>query len=156
MNCQLCNGDDAAEQPETNIGGFVVTNLSVAVLSAAEFEIARKLISELSARPSYDDWLDCRYGTFMGRSLGGDDAQLVTVSLGPFLEWCDDCGFRPSESTLDAFALHSARGRNNVPQAVESSAASVRGAVRSTDLKPRSISRSHGPKSASRSIGVDL
>src|SRR5271166_2691 len=145
MSCQLCNVD-AAEQPEKDIGGFAMTNLSVAVLSAAEFEIARgtckiergsrsdsyscsirfrfdsrkkgfckrlarKLISELSAYPSYDDWLDCRYGTFMGRSLGGDDGQLVTVSLGAFLEWCDDRGLRPSESTLDAFALHSARGR---------------------------------------------
>lgn|SRR5208337_1959040 len=154
MSCQLCNVD-AAEQPEKDIGGFAMTNLSVAVLSAAEFEIARKLISELSAYPSYDDWLDCRYGTFMGRSLGGDDGQLVTVSLGAFLEWCDDRGLRPSESTLDAFALHSARGRNT-RQAVESSAPSLGRSAALTERKPRSISRSCGPKSASRSIGVDL
>jgi hypothetical protein len=144
MNCQLCNGNEAAERPETNIGGFVMINLSIAVLSASEFEIARKLISELSAHPSYDDWLDCRYGTFMGRSLGGDDAQLVTVSLGPFLEWCDDRGLHPSESTLDAFALDSARGED-ASQAVESSAPSLRRTVQLTERKPRSISLSRGP-----------
>jgi hypothetical protein len=154
MSCQLCNGDETAERPEANIGGSVMSNFSIAVLSAAEFETARKLISGLSAHASYDDWLDCRYGAFMGRSLGGDNAQLLTVSLGSFLEWCDYCGLCPSESTLDAFALHSARGRN--VQAVESSAASVRSAAPSTDLNPRSISLSHGPKSASRSIGADL
>jgi len=132
-----------------------MTNVSIAVLSAAEFEIARKLISELSAHLSYDDWLDCRYGTFMGRSLGGDDAHLVTVSLGPFLGWCDARGLRPSESALDAFALDLSRGED-ARQAVVSSASSLLCAVPSTDRKPRSISRSHGPKSASRSIGVDL
>jgi hypothetical protein len=136
------------------MGGIVMTNVSIGVFSAAEFEIARRLISGLSAHLTYDDWLDCRYGTFMGRSLGGDDAQLVTVSLGPFLEWCDDRGLRPSETTLDAFALHSSGG--NGSQAVESSAPILRRAAPLTDRKPRSISLSHGPKSASRSIRVDL
>jgi hypothetical protein len=121
-----------------------MTNVSIAVLSAAEFEIARKLIFELSAHPSYDDWLDCRYGTFMGRSLGGDDAHLVTVSLGPFLGWCDARGLRPSESTLDAFALDLARGED-ARQAVESSNPSLRRSVQLTERKPRSISLSHGP-----------
>ncbi len=80
-----------------------MSSVSIAVLSAAEFEIARRLMSELSAHHSYD-WVDFRYGAFMGLSLGGDDAQLVTVDLGPFLEWCEDRDLRPSESNLDAFA----------------------------------------------------
>ena len=132
-----------------------MTNVPIAVLSAAEFEIARELIAELSAHPSYDDWLDCRYGTFMGRSLGGDDAHLVTVSLGPFLEWCDDRGFRPSEFTLDAFAVDSARG-GNARQAVESPAAKLLSPVPFMARKPKSNPPSHGPKRASRSLGVDL
>lgn len=132
-----------------------MTNVSIAVLSAAEFEIARGLVSGLSAHLSYDDWLDCRYGMLMGRSLGGDDAHLVTVGLEPFLEWCVDEGVRPSESTLDAFALDAGPGEK-ISQAVESSAPDRRGPVRFTARKPRSISRSHGPKSASRSVTVDL
>ena len=90
------------------IDGSVMNNVPIARLSAAEFEIARDLISGLSAHLSYDDWLDCRYGMFMGRSLGGVDAGLVTVSLEPFLEWCAQHGVRPSESALDAFAVQSA------------------------------------------------
>ncbi len=132
-----------------------MTSISVAVLSAAEFDVARGLISDLSAHLSYDDWLDCRYGTFMGRSLGGDDAHLVTVSLEPFLEWCVDQGVRPSESALDAFALGSGRGEDT-NQAVESSAPTLRRPVLSTVRKPRLASGSHGPKSASRSVTVDL
>jgi hypothetical protein len=137
------------------MGGFVMTNVSVAVLSAAEFEMARRLISDLSAHPSYDDWVDCRYGIFMGRSLGGDRANLVTVSLGPFLEWCDDRGLRPSESALDAF-VEVSLGDHNGRQAVESSAPNRLCPAPLTERKPRSISLSLGPKSASRSAGADL
>jgi len=82
-------------------------NTPIALLSAAEFEIARDLISGLADHPTYDDWLDCRYGTFMGRSIGGEDAGLVTVSLVQFLTWCARGGVRPSESALDAFAFDS-------------------------------------------------
>jgi hypothetical protein len=81
-----------------------MTNVSIAVLSRADFEIARGLIRELSAYASYDDWVDSRYGTFMGRSLGGEDAGLVTVRLEAFLDWCLRQGVRPSESALDSFA----------------------------------------------------
>lgn len=132
-----------------------MTNVSIAVLSAPEFEIARKLIDQLSGHPSYDDWLDCRYGTFMGRSLGGDNAKLVTVSLGSFLAWCDDRGLSPSESTLDAFASESAHGEKQ-NQAVESSAPNLRPPALLTDRKPRSIDLSRGPNNTWRSIGVDL
>jgi hypothetical protein len=131
-----------------------MTSVAISVFSAAEFEIARTLMSELSAHPSYDDWVDCRYGTMMGRSLGGCHARLVTVSLGPFLEWCDDLGLHPSEYALDAFALLSA-GRDAY-QTAESSAPTIRRAASSGDRNPKSISLSHGPKSASRSVSVDL
>ena len=80
----------------------------VGVVSAAEFERARERISELSNDCSYEDWLDGRYGRFMGLSLGGADAALVTVALNDFLNWCGDCNIRPSEAALDAFALQSA------------------------------------------------
>ena len=130
-----------------------MTNISIAVLSAAEFETARLLISDLSAHPSYDDWVDRRYGVFMGHSLGGDGARLVTVSLGPFLEWCDDRGVRPSESSLDAFAETS---DDNPLQAVVESCAPNRLRPAPTGRNPRSISRSLGPKSALRSLGSDL
>lgn len=99
----------------SRISGSVMDNIAVALLSPAEFEIARGLISGLEEHMSYDDWLDCRYGLFMGRSVGGEDAGLVTVGLKPFLEWCARRGVRPSESTLDAFADQSAqRNRRSV------------------------------------------
>ncbi len=98
-----------------------MTDVSIAVLSAAEFEIARRLISELSDHASYDDWLDCRYGRFMGFSLGGDDADMVTVSLARFLEWCADRELRPTESALDAFASQSATKDRETGPAAETS-----------------------------------
>jgi hypothetical protein len=98
-----------------------MTEISIAVLSAAEFEIARGLISGLSGHASYDDWLDCRYGRFMGLSLGGADGDIVTVSLAQFLEWCFDRKLRPSESALDAFALHSACQCSETGSAAETS-----------------------------------
>ena len=130
-----------------------MTNVAIAVLSAGEFEIARRLVLGLSAHPSYEDWLDCRYGTMMARSLGGDGAQLVTVSLGPFLEWCDDRSLRPSETTLDVFALLSG---GDGSQTVESSASVLRRAAPLNDRNSRSIAVSQEPKSASRSLRVDL
>ncbi|SRR5208337_2416772 len=91
-----------------NIGGFDMTDVSIAVLSPADFEIARGMISELSDHLSYEDWLDSRYGKFMGRSLGGENVGLVTIRLAPFLDWCARHHMRPSESALDAFAAQSA------------------------------------------------
>ena len=85
-----------------------MTNVSIALLSVAEFEHARRFMGELSAYPSYDDWVDCRYGAFMGLSIGGEDADVVTVRLEPFLRWCAQQGVFPSESALDAFAVQSA------------------------------------------------
>ncbi len=100
-----------------NSGGFLMTNVSIGVLSAAEFEKTRGLISELSVHTSYDDWLDWRYGMFMGLSLGGEHAGLVTVNLEQFLEWCACNDLRPSESALDAFALRSGLRQESRPAA---------------------------------------
>jgi hypothetical protein len=85
-----------------------MTKVSIAVLSAAEFEIARGMIPELSDHFNYDDWLDSRYGMVMGLSFAGEDAGLVRVSLAGFLNWCARHHIRPSESALDAFAGQSA------------------------------------------------
>jgi hypothetical protein len=76
----------------------------IGVVSAADFERARGFVSELENYSGYDDWLDSRYGRFMGLSLGGADASLVTVALKDFLGWCGDRKIRPSEAALDVFA----------------------------------------------------
>ena len=77
---------------------------TIAALSAAEFEIARGVIPELSGCASYDDWLDRRYGRFMGLSTGGAHAELVMVRLGDFLDWCGDREIPANEAALDTFA----------------------------------------------------
>ena len=46
-----------------------MTKVLVGVVSAADFERARGCISELSNYSGYGDWLDSRYGRFMGLSL---------------------------------------------------------------------------------------
>ena len=62
-----------------------MTNFPMVMIAANEFETARAFISDLSAFPSYDDWLDYRYGRFMGCSLGGLRAELIPVGLENFL-----------------------------------------------------------------------
>jgi hypothetical protein len=78
----------------------------VGVVSAADFERARDYISELSSFRDYEDWLDSRYGQFMGLSMGGAEAGLETVALDEFLDWCGARSVRPSETALDACAQH--------------------------------------------------
>ncbi len=87
-----------------------MTDISVALISTNEFEIARDFIPELSEYQDYNDWLDYRYGRFMGCSLGGLDAVLITVGLEDFLNWCRDNQISPSEPALDEFSRH-AEGR---------------------------------------------
>jgi hypothetical protein len=87
----------------------IMNKILVGVVSATEFEQARERIFELSDHCSYDDWLDSRYGRFMGLSLGGAEATLEPVALNDFLKWCGDCNIRPSEAALDEFALQSTR-----------------------------------------------
>ena len=84
-----------------------MSKILVGVVSAAEFERARRFISELSNHRGYDDWLDSRYGRFMGLSISGAEASLVTVAFDDFIGWCGERNLRLSEAALDAFALHS-------------------------------------------------
>jgi hypothetical protein len=54
----------------------------VGVVPSGEFERARESISELSNYSDYDDWLDSRYGRFMGLSTAGAKASLETAPRG--------------------------------------------------------------------------
>ena len=84
----------------------------VGVVSAADFELAQEHMPELSDYGGYDDWLDSRYGRFMGLSMAGAEASLATVALVDFLSWCLARRTRPSEDALDAYARHAwLRGR---------------------------------------------
>jgi hypothetical protein len=92
-----------------------MNNVLVGVVSAVDFERARKCIFELSNYSDYDDWLDSRYGRFMGLSLGGVEASLETLALDDFLGWCGARRMRPSEAALDAYAEHSRHGSRREP-----------------------------------------
>jgi len=132
---------------------------TIAALSAAEFEIAREIIPELSGCAGYDDWLDRRYGRFIGLSTGGANAEFVMVRLGDFLDWCGDRKIRVSEAALDAFATLSPTSidRASVTQArLGSFAAGPAARVACAAGEWRSSSRSRVPSSAARSEAVDL
>jgi hypothetical protein len=86
----------------------------VGVVSAAEFERATDYISELSNYCDYDDWLDSRYGRFMGLSMAGAEASLETVALDDFLDWCGGQRMLPSEAALDDYASNS--GLRSLPE----------------------------------------
>ncbi len=137
-------------------------HVSIAVLSSSEFEKARREITDLSRHASYDDWLDERYGRFMGLSLGGDDAQLFTISLGEFLSWCVARRIRASEVALDAYAfdftrLQPAVGRIGAVQAeLEASAPKPVNRGARAGGERLSGTRSRAPNSATRSAAVDL
>jgi hypothetical protein len=90
-----------------NTGGCTMSKVHVGVVSAAEFERATDYISELSNYCGYDDWLDSRYGRFMGLSTAGAEASLETVALDDFLDWCGGQRMLPSEAALDVFASNS-------------------------------------------------
>jgi hypothetical protein len=77
----------------------------VGVVPSGEFDRARECISELSNYSDYDDWLDSRYGRFMGLSIAGAEATVETVALEDFLSWCVSRRVRPSEDALDDYAL---------------------------------------------------
>ena len=80
-----------------------MNEILVGVVPARDFERARDYIAELSDYSDYDDWLDSRYGRFMGLSTAGTEASLETVSLEDFLNWCASRRLRPSEGALDDF-----------------------------------------------------
>jgi hypothetical protein len=92
-----------------------MTKVLVGVVSAADFGRAQECIPELTDYSGYDDWLDSRYGLFMGLSLGGDDASLETVALDDFLNWCRARRMRPTEAALDAYAQHAKRSSRREP-----------------------------------------
>jgi hypothetical protein len=82
---------------------------------AADFERAQRCISELSSYSGYDDWLDSRYGRFMGLSLGGAEASLETVALDDFLSWCGARRIPPTEAALDAYAQRAKQSTRREP-----------------------------------------
>lgn len=90
-----------------NTGGCTMKRILVGVVPEGDFERARDYISELSDYSDYGDWLDSRYGRFMGLSIAGAEASLETVALDDFLNWCGAHRMRPSEAELDAYAQHS-------------------------------------------------
>jgi hypothetical protein len=92
-----------------------MNKILVGVVSAADFERARARIFGLSNYAGYDDWLDSRYGYFMGLSLGGAEGNLETVSLDDFLNWCGARKTRPSEAALDAYAQRLTPGSRREP-----------------------------------------
>jgi hypothetical protein len=98
-----------------NTGGCTMNKVLVGVVSAADFDRARGYISELSNYRGYEDWLDSRYGRFMGLSIGGADASLETVALDDFLDWCGARRLCPSETALDACARHFSAGSRHEP-----------------------------------------
>jgi hypothetical protein len=77
----------------------------LAVLSADEFDRGRGIIDDLANHCTYEDWIECREGVYLGLSLGGIDARLVNVSLNGFLDWCERRSITPTERALDAYAL---------------------------------------------------
>ena len=93
-----------------------MTNILTAVVSAADFERGRRVIFGLSDYGSYDHWLDSRHGRMMGLSLGGAHSGFKPVTLDEFLDWCGECGIRPSETALDDFA-QSSRAHPDLTQA---------------------------------------
>jgi len=92
-----------------------MNKILVGVVSATDFERAQARISGLSSYGGYEDWLDSRYGRFMGLSLGGAEASLETVSLDDFLRWCRARKMRPSEASLDTYAQRAAPSSRHEP-----------------------------------------
>ena len=83
-----------------------MTNVTMALISASEFELARDFIPEFLEYMDYDDWLDYQNGRFMGHSLAGLDVELIPVSLEDFMVWCLTNQVSPSERALDEFSGH--------------------------------------------------
>ena len=99
-----------------NTTGCTMDDVLVGVVSASDFERAQDHISELSNYQDYDDWLDSRYGHWMGLSMGGVEASLETVALDDFLDWCGAHTMRPCEAALDAYAKHSRLRSRRAPR----------------------------------------
>jgi hypothetical protein len=87
--------------------GCTMGKIHVGVVSAAEFDRAGDYISELANYCDYEDWLDSRYGRFMGLSTAGAETSLNTVALDDFLDWCGGQRLLPSEAALDVYVSDS-------------------------------------------------
>jgi hypothetical protein len=77
----------------------------VGILDAAGFNAARSLMPELDGYADYWDWLDVREGAQIGLAMAGVLVRIVPIDLNRFVSWCEAVGLRPSESTLDAYAM---------------------------------------------------
>jgi hypothetical protein len=139
-----------------------MNTFTIAALSQAEFQIACGIIPELSRYAGYDDWLDRRYGRFIGLSTGGADAELVMVRLLEFLDWCSDREIGASETALDAFALAASRSQTSIGPAIVTQAglgsSAAEPAVRAerAAVEGRFGARPRVPNMAARSEAVDL
>ena len=74
---------------------------TIATLSPVDFERGRSVIPELADYRDYEDWVDCREGSFIGLAMAGAETRLVAVSLRNFLSWCFGESIEPTEAALD-------------------------------------------------------
>lgn len=132
-----------------------MNTFTIAALSQAEFQIARGIIPELSRYAGYDDWLDRRYGRFIGLSTGGADAELVMVRLLDFLDWCSDREIGASETALDAFAFAASRSQTSIGSAIVTQAG-LGSSAAELAVRTERAARSRVPNRAARSEAVDL
>ena len=77
----------------------------MAEISEEEFAWAQIVVPDLIRYPDYQDWLDHREGFLIGLSMAGVEVNAVPVALVPFLFWCRLAQAKPSQRTLDDFAL---------------------------------------------------
>lgn len=84
------------------------SNAQIAVMAAIsdhEFSWAQVVVPDLIRYPDYQDWLDHREGFQIGLSMAGVEVKTISIALVPFLVWCRLVQNRPSERSLDDFAL---------------------------------------------------
>ena len=84
---------------------------TIATLSPVDFERGRSVIPELADYRDYEDWVDCREGSFIGLAMAGVETRLVAVSLRNFLSWCFGESIEPTQAALDVYAALTAHLR---------------------------------------------
>jgi hypothetical protein len=77
---------------------------SLALIDFDEFDLARRLLPDLTPFRDYDDWRDFREGKLLGLSIAGVDARFVPIKLAAFLEWRKKRRLRADLMSLDAYA----------------------------------------------------
>jgi hypothetical protein len=83
----------------------------IAALSPVDFERGRAVIPEFAEYSDYEDWVDCREGSFIGLATAGVETRLVAVSLRNFLSWCFGESIEPTQAALDVYAALTAHLR---------------------------------------------